>query len=135
MGYTQYTAASTISATTEGTANTIVAASAITFDGTAVVIDFFAPYCDPQPNAAGNQANVFLYEDGVSIGRLAVISMAAPASAEILNPVRLSRRMTPSAGSHTYSIRASRTNANADFGGGAGGLGAYMPGYIRITKA
>ena len=37
-------------------------------------------------------------------------------------------RVTPSAGSHTYSIRAFRGTGNGTVGAGAGGAGAYPAG-------
>jgi hypothetical protein len=44
------------------------------------------------------------------------------------------RRLTPSAATHTYSIRAYTNTGTADMQAGAGGSGAKAPMFIRITR-
>lgn len=133
LDYVEFTGAATnITATTEGTANTIVTGSAVAFDGTPVIIEFFAFAARPQATIAAI-ISYYLYEDGASIGRIG--AHATPAAANAYIPTVCKRRMTPSAGSHTYSIRAATTSGTSVVLAGAAGNGTDMPGYIRITKA
>lgn len=127
--YVQKTSQTAISATTEATANTVVTGSAVTYDGSTVVeIEFYAPYFE----APGSQnARIALYDGSSSIGIWAVLT---PSSSTSRVPVCLKRRLTPSAAAHTYSVRAYVDSGAAVVDGGAGGSGARMPAFIRITK-
>lgn len=138
IDYTQFTSPVSVTGGSEGAATTIVTASAITADGSsAYLIEFFAPNIDgysQQDPAVG----FALYENGSSIGifgyNAANVSSGGENS-ETRWPVHLSRRLVPSSGSRTYSVRAwhSGTN-NPTVTAGAGGSGNYVPGFIRITK-
>lgn len=132
--YIEFTAPVAISATTEATANTVVTGSAVAYDGaTAIVIEFFAPYYNQ--GTATNAIDLVLYDGSSSIGILSS-SGADTTTAHRHGPVYASRRLTPSAASHTYSIRAFITGgANGNVQAGAGGNGNWMPGFIRITRA
>jgi hypothetical protein len=44
------------------------------------------------------------------------------------------RRLTPSAASHTYSVRGWRATANITLTAGAGGSGVKVPGYIKVRR-
>lgn len=133
LDYAEFTSATTsITATTEGTANAIVTGNSITYDGTAVIIEFYAIGARPQATLNA-LISYYLYEDGGSIGRIG--TQSAPASANTYIPTILKRKHTPSAGAHTYAIRAATTSGTAIILAGAGGNGADMPGYIRVTKA
>jgi hypothetical protein len=115
-----------VTATTEGTANTVVTASAFSFDGaTEVLIEFFA--VDAVPGTG--QLNLWLYDGGSSIGLLGFRTTARSPG----GPLR--RYLTPSNASHTYSIRASVDAGTGQLSAGAGGAATNLPGYIRITKA
>lgn len=132
IDYTAFTGNVSVTATTEATANSIVSASAHTFSGSQVVlIEFFAPYATPDNGAAGRQLLLYLYEGSSSIGLLGQIQTPAAASARA--PLRLARRITPGAGSKTYSIRAAVSAGTGTVFAGAGGNAAVMPGFIRIV--
>jgi len=134
LNYTQFTANVSVTATTEATANTVVTAGAVTFDGsTAALIHFFAPVARPDTTAAGRVIHIWLYQDGSSIGEIAAVQTTAAAS--MLVPVSCFRRLTPSSGSRTYSVRASVDVATGLVAGGAGGAGNDVPGFILITRA
>lgn len=128
-GYTEFTSNVSITATTEATANQIVSAGAITFDGAPVRVEFGA-YLIRGP--ASVSIFVELYDGASSIGVLGQYDMDAGADGV---PPRLTRRFTPTAVAHTYSIRAHLASAGTGtVFGGAGGVGLAMPGFIRITK-
>lgn len=134
FSYDEVTGNVATAATTEATATTLKTATAVTFDGSTVVeIEFSCPILTVAANAAGNACILVLYEDGVSIGKLGALTTNATTQFEA--PVKLSRRRTPASGARTYSIRAYHTNAACTFNFGAGGVGAVMPGYIKIKRA
>ena len=134
FSYIEFTSAVSITATTEGTANTVVTSDAVTYDGsTAILIDFFSYTAGP-PSGGNNTLQLWLYDGASSIGTLGQINITNAAAAN-LKSLRLARRLTPSAASHTYSVRGSVNTGTGTVYAGAGGTGNAVPGYIRITKA
>lgn len=134
LDYVEVTTLVSITATAEGSANTVVTGSAVAYDGsTAIVIEFFAPRCLPT-GTAGAYQEIYLYDGSSSIGRLAIEGNGTTGPNSIYRSVLLRRRLTPSNATHTYSVRATVSAGTGDLGGGAGGTGNYMPGYIRITR-
>ena len=49
-------------------------------------------------------------------------------------PVNLERRLTPSAGTYTYSVRAWQASGTGTVTAGAGGTATFVPGYISILQ-
>jgi hypothetical protein len=132
--YAEFTANVSITATTEATADLVVAGNSVTYDGTtAVLIEFYAPFVNPDTTAAGREIDLYLY-DGTSIGRIG-LEFAQVAAVNRHQPVKTARKLTPSAGAHAYSIRAKVSVGTGTVGAGVGGVGADMPGFIRITRA
>lgn len=127
--YVQFTAPVGCVGTTEATATTIVTGNAVNFDGAPVIITFGCDYVQLPSNVV---TRLWLYEDGVSIGELAVFRDTDAATA--LTPPYVQRRHTPSAGVHTYSVRGSTASGTFTIDAGAGGAGNPFPGYLRITK-
>ena len=125
--YAEVTSGGNITATVEGSADTIVTAGAVAFDGsTVVVIEFFAMGV---LSAAGETTYLVLFDGASSIGYIGQGMVA-------LNPsMMVRRRLTPTAATHTYSMRAIVTGGTGTWTAGAGGVGANSPAYIRITKA
>lgn len=126
--YVEFTAAVTVSATAEATPNDVVSAGALTHQVVPHMIEFFAPSVDAPPN---NGANLYLnlWDDTTNLGRLYIQrgQFNEPSSG-----VYACRRLTPTAGSHTYKIRGFRDVANFIVEAGAGGADVLLPGYIRI---
>lgn len=131
LAYTEITAPVSVTATTEAAANTVISAPAVTFDGSPVLIQFFAPYATTH-NVTNATIYAVLFEDGVSLGRLSIL--VSPAAATMYGPLNVVRRMVPSAGSHTYTIRAFVSTGTGSVVAGTGGAGLYVPAFIRITK-
>lgn len=133
FAYAEITSNASITATSEATADTVVTAGAVTGDGsTVMLIEFYSPSSRPDSTGAGRSLEVYLYDGSSSIGLMGFsISQAANAPNR---PLYLARRLTPSAASHTYSIRAIVNVGTGAVGAGAGGSGASMPAFIRITK-
>ena len=131
LDYVTFTAGVSITATSEATANTIVTANAITFDGvTAAEIEFYAPSARPRNTTAAGNLFIYLY-DGTSVGRMAFYQNVATGTDS--KPVLLKHRLVPTAAAHTYSIRAAVDAGTGNIGAGAGGAAADMPGFIRIS--
>ena len=132
LSYVEKTTNTTISATTEGTANTIVTAATIVFDGsTVVLIDYYAAAV-----SCGTGDVIFVLYDDAGSGAASVgIIGEFTQGTSLTTAARLTRSLTPTAASHTYSVRAYRATANGTVVAGAGGSGAYMPTFICLTKA
>ena len=127
--HTEFTSNVNITATTSATANTVVTASAVSFDGsTAVLIEF---YSNAQTGSGGNLYAV-LYDGSTELGWMGLLTSP---TGVLRAPIAATYRLTPSNASHTYSVRGFRDTADGVMQAGNGASGARMPGYIRITKA
>lgn len=134
LNYTEFTTNVTTSATTEGTAGTVVTASSgLTFDGvTKILVEFFSP--NVNVGTGSRWTNFWLYDGATSIGG---IGETDSPTAGFGGMAMCHREFTPPAATKTYGIRAS-------VGGGAGtstivadvgGITKQPPGFIRISKA
>jgi len=133
LDYVQFTSNVSPTATTEGTANTVVTGTSISLDGsTSVVVEFFCSQSRPAATTAAQLIYVLL--DGSTVlGTFGVQNAVAAQNA--YEPVMLRRRLaTPSAGSHQYIVKAYVSTGTALIAAGSGGTGANVPGYIRVTK-
>jgi len=112
----------------EGTAATIATLSSITFDGSTVVT-LEASLTDISM-AGNNHLKFGFFDNGATLGEVARQVFDGNRSG-----IRISRRITPSAAAHTYSLRfwgdVNVTTGAA--GGGAGGSGAREPGFLRCV--
>jgi len=134
LDYVEKTSNTSITATTEGTANTIVTSNAITFDGAPVIMEFYSQGVQTQL-VASSDITILLRDDTAATVLGDIAYHATPAAATNYHPVYVRRRFTPAAGSRTYSIRAFVAGGTGTVLGGAGGTGnASMPAFIRFTK-
>lgn len=130
-GIAQFTSAVSITAGSEGAAQTVVTAPAITFDGsTQVRVEFFFPYWSHSNASATGFFN--LHDGTASIGFLGQHTFPA-ATTNYLGGT-LERIFTPS-GTLTLSVRSFTSGGTLTVGAGIGGVGANMPGLIRIIPA
>lgn len=126
LAYGQWTSTVNITATTEATANTIVTASAFTADGSSTyLVESFIP----SATKGVTYTQFWLYEGSSSIGAFGVQGVAGAGQS-----LKLEAHVLPAAGSRTYSLRGSVDAPTGTATGGAGGAGAYVPGFIRVTK-
>lgn len=136
IGYDQITSNVAVSATSEASGTLVVQGSAYTFDGSPVIVEFFAPAADVGA-AAGAGLILNLFEGSTHLARIIDYRHGSSDSASSNLPLTGRHRFTPSAASHTYKItgiRVGSTNANVYAGTGSGGAGTYMPTYLRFTK-
>lgn len=133
LDYVEKTSNTSVTATSEGTANTVVTGASIALDGSTVILVEFSAYAArPDTGAVGRAITIILTDGGTVLGSLAEIDAVA-AQAQVL-PVRGARRLTPSNGSHTYDVRAFVSAGTGVVYGGAGGSGAAVPCFMRITR-
>jgi hypothetical protein len=124
FSYDEFTAPVSITATTEGSANTIVTAGSVTYDGTtAVRVEFGCVRLDK----GSTETQLWLYDNGVSIGMIG----RTPNTCAVM----VACRLTPSNAAHVYSIRGAVDGGTGFAQAGVGGAGVMMPGFIRVTKA
>ena len=129
IAYGEYTANATINATTEGTAQTVIAAPAVVCDGTTpIVIEFQSTIALVPPTG---QLFGILLDGATVLGRMFVIVNSNAANMSV--PIVARQRIIPAAGSHTYTVKAYEANGVCYIEAGTGGTGALMAGFIRIT--
>ena len=135
IGYDQITATVNVTGTAEGSATTIITCAAHTFDGTAVLVDFYAVLASTPNVAAGNFVIVGLFESGTLINRFG--SSQTPAANQMAWSMRGTMKITPTSAAHTYTVGAWATSATGTpaVTAGAGGAGANPPAFVRFTKA
>lgn len=133
IGYDQITGNVVIASTTEATGTTLISCAAHTFDGSPVMVEFFASFFLTGTTAASDVI-VSLFEGATQISRIA--SMQTPAAAQTGVPLIGRLRFTPTAASHTYTVTAFATNVTGlpQVAAGAGGTGTSAPAYCRFTK-
>lgn len=130
LDYIEDTSAFSVTAASEATATTLVTTAARVYDGaTLVCIRFECPAVSIPPNAAGNFVSFNLWDAAVDLGRIATAQWPTNAGTLAL-PAVGDRFITPSAGSHTYAIKAWRTNANCT----ADGSTPRLPTFISVTR-
>lgn len=127
LAYSEYTSPATITATVEASADTVVTASAIVFDGsTSVWIEFYTPRLE----RGTTFIQCLLFDNGSSLGTMGN-TLIGPGHC----PGPLKRRLTPSQGKHIFSIRSSVDAGTGKIQAGPGGAGNWVPGYILISRA
>lgn len=122
-------------ATSEATATTIITAPALTFDGSTVVLIQFGmtAFGDALLTVTNN---LVLYDNGGSVGALAAGRAWSSEPSGHANGGRLfTRRLTPTAGQHTYSVRGYVSSAATFIIAGSTGVGQLdRPHYLRVFQ-
>ena len=133
FGYDAITSNVNITGTTEGAATTVITCAAHTFDGAAVWATFRGLF-RTDTNAAGDQFNIGLFETGSIIARFG--SVDAPSTSLFIVTLTMQLRITPTAGSHTYTVQAwvPSTTGTPQILAGAGGTGVNSPASVSFTK-
>lgn len=133
--YAQITSNANITDTSEATATALITAGPATYDGGAVLLEFFTILLVPDTNAAGDFTIVTLFEGSTQLTRLASVrTVVTAANCEV--SVVGKYRFTPTAGSHTYKVCGfvPSTTGTPTISAGLGGTGALSPAYCRVTK-
>lgn len=127
--YGQITAAAVISATADATPQEIIPGAAVTYTGVPVWIEFFAPQARSQSAA---DLRIALWDASTSIGIIGTLGAGGGAQNILPVPVYLKRRLTPSAGSHTYRVCAAGTGSPR-IEAGTGVYPFQAPAFLRIS--
>lgn len=126
IAYAQITSNVSVTGTTAASPTDIgLSSGAITYDGSAVWIEFFSP----QMSRGSSSITAVLYDGSTQMMNLGQ-DTAAPDHG---GPYRV--RVTPSAGSHTYKIMAYVDAGTGTVHADNGAAGNFAPAYIRVTKA
>ena len=129
LDYQQITANKSVTATTEAGADTVITATAITFDGaTPIEVEGFSM---ATPAASTADASHVLY-DGSSIGRFGYSYVPG---AQVYMTLSARRRLTPTNAAHTYSWRSWGSSGTGTVFAGVGGSGANMPAYLKVSRS
>lgn len=124
--YAQITASVSVTNGFAG-AQTFVDGGAATYDGSPVIVEAYCPYVT---SPAAGVTYLGLWDGATFLTQLGSVGISA---GQVAVPVHARYRLTPTAASHAYKIG---TWLNAGPGPGrmdAGG--AYVPGFIRVTRA
>lgn len=129
--YTELSSNVTVSGTTPAAANSVIDGPSISLDGsTKVRIEFFVPYATTTSGSA--EIYLHLWDGAVDLGAIGYLVTGTTVGAI---PLLVARYLTPSAGSHSYEVRAYRTTANWTLRAGtAFGASTLPPGYLRVSN-
>ena len=135
LGYKE--SSSTTNITVSGTAGNgteIISPLTVVCDGGPVLVEFDAVNVAPNPTA-GHYISLSLYVDGSEYSRFWTYSQT-PSSGFFATPVHATLRIAPSAGSHTFSVRAFISNAgsNGTVGSGDKSTTGSFPPRLRVSK-
>lgn len=128
LNYTAATSTVTVTGSSAATATAVVSPPAVTFDGAPVLVQFFCPQVQV---TAPQNIQVVLMEGATELYHFFTQSLGGGAIA-LSGWVRFS----PTAGPHTYAVKAfnSGGGGNPTLTAGAGGAGAQSPMFVRFTK-
>jgi hypothetical protein len=132
LGYKQITSNVTISSSTAGSGTAVISPLTVVCDGSPVLVEFFSPAVRPTVGA-GNNLIISLYQDGSEQTRLWSFIRQSDVNPNNV-PVHLTYRVTPSAGSHTFDVRAyNSTGSTGLIEAGSGSTNA-APAFLRVSK-
>jgi hypothetical protein len=125
--YVQFTADVGVASIDPAAPTLVVSSGTLTYEAVPHEIEFFSPYV--QVNPLGT-ANLALWDDTVDMGLLG--KHGDPTTTDI-SPAFLTRKLFPTAGSHTFKVMVYASAVGGyTVGAGAGGTNTALPGYIRI---
>ena len=128
VAYVEFTSTVSITATSEGTANQVVTASAIVYENVPHLITFSSSRLVAP---ASQTLSLSVFDGTTSLGVIAALGATSPAQQ---TPYERAFRVTPSAASHTFNIKAWVNGGTGSVEAGAGGPATRVPGFIRITR-
>ncbi len=126
LDYVERTTDLSVTATSAATANVVIDGNAVSFSGSArVKVELCIPRADYTANCFVN-----IWDGSTDLGAAAVggTSTGGPTA-----PLYGARFLTPSAGSHTFHIKAWKTSGTTNIYGASGSL--VLPIWYRITTA
>ena len=133
LGYVEIASSVTVTSSTAGSGTEIIAPLTVVCDGSPVLVEFFCGQIST-PNTSGAQTYTTLNQDGVEKVRYWGFA-SAPAATYDDKPQHLSYRTTPSAGSHTFGVKAfnSAPSLSAFYKAQNTTIGV-SPAFLRVSK-
>jgi hypothetical protein len=127
ISYTEFTSTVSVTSTNSASPTDVVSSGAITYANVPHLIEFYAPQAAVE---TAKVLAVMLWDGTTDLG---IIGQVGNAASNVAPSVFLARRLTPSAASHTYRIRAYvSAGTTTTIEAGVGGTGVLMPGSLRI---
>jgi len=131
--YNEVTASVAVSSTTAGTSHLVAGGGAWTYDGSPILIEFYAPQVQTGNLGAGASLMIQLYDGATDLGFWG--QFITPSAGVLCTPVNLRRRIVPTAGVHTYKVGAwVPTGGPGSVGMGLGNAGQLSPGIFRVSR-
>jgi hypothetical protein len=124
-----------ITATTEAAATTLITGNAVGYDGSRVKVEFYAPEIVYVAGTGTNKVTAVFLRDSTVIGQAVILESGSTFASREGSKAECFD--TPSLGSHTYAVKAfaAATSPNYTIKAGAGGSGALVPAFLRVSKA
>jgi hypothetical protein len=138
VSYDQITAGVSSTATTEGTATTVISSSAVTYDGAQLAtVEFFSPDVLPASSATEYVLGTLWYTlnggADVIVGRFFFESSQAANVGH--RSVFAVRRLVPPAGSVAFRVKIQvNGGTSGSVGAGAGGAATLLPAFVRVLR-
>jgi hypothetical protein len=127
--YGQTTAPVSVVNTSSATSHLVVEGAARSYDGSPIIVEFFAPNV-VSPSAANIYFGLL---DGVVAQQ--VLGYASASSGAIGIPVCARYRFAPSIGTHTYRIGSWVSSGTGTVNAGNGAVNQVVPASLRIIRA
>ncbi len=131
LGYSEITSAVLPTSISASSPNTVISDLTVVCDGSPILVEFFSNQVRPT-NSAATDIKISLYQDGSEETREWGRFYNGVSDYDN-KPCYLSRRLTPSAGSHTYKVTAFVSSGTGYIGAGPGGT-LEAPTFLRVSK-
>ena len=128
IDYVAITSNVSITATTEGTAVTVITGTSLAYDTKDKVVEFFSPQAGDA--VAATDFNLVLYRGATILGqaRMRGNTDFCPLYVKFFD-------IAPPAGTYAYTVKAYDGNGSGVVWAGAGGSGTVLPAYLRVSLA
>jgi hypothetical protein len=123
-----------ITATTAATAQTLMGAVTVVCDGSPIELEVFLAGARPDTAAGNRQLYLTLLINGSRVlDQFGLV--ITPSAGDVYRPTTIRRRMTPTAGVHTYEVRAYVDAGTGFIESGSSSGGTLRPrSYIKVNK-
>lgn len=128
LDYATISASATVSASAEGTSVAVITGNSVTYDGSAVVLEFFLPSTIQGTN--NMIVNYVVYQDSAVVGQV-----RSNAGVVFDTPIYFRVLDTPAAGTHIYKVAVFVSTSSVTLKAGPGGSGNLVNGTLRVVRA
>lgn len=132
LAYVEITSNVGVTGTSAASPTEVIAPLTFVSDGSPLIVEFFTPRAYTDYAASGRQLSFSLYQDGSEIIRYWGF-MQNPAAAALTQPIHLIRKITPSAGVHTFGVKAF-VNVGTGVVEASNSSTGMAPTFLRVSK-